>query len=84
MGDDDDIFAAVHRDLAESRERKRAGRRDDYNDRQWKRRARECVRDQRCVGCLGVGRKTRATIADHINPDEHHVCRAATVMCAMS
>jgi hypothetical protein len=68
----DDLFADIHRELAQGRERKRAARKRerDYDYAAWhKRRAQFIADNPDCLCCASVGvRGVPATIADHVEP----------------
>ena len=98
MNDDDyatDVFAAVHRDLVESRERKRAekvaarGERTLYSTYEWQaRREDQLARFPHCLGCAACGRgQVIATICDHVlprssRPDEPFMSAECQSICA--
>lgn len=72
---DEAVLEQVSADMREARARKleqRASKRaavDKYLDQRWQARARAFLAAHpHCLGCLTIGRTTRATIADHITP----------------
>jgi 5-methylcytosine-specific restriction enzyme A len=77
--DDDDWRSMLHRDLEESRERKRAekiaarGERAMYVDYEWQaQRDEQLERFPHCLGCEACGRgQVKAEIADHLVPRTH-------------
>jgi 5-methylcytosine-specific restriction endonuclease McrA len=72
--DDDDVFAMVHRDMAEGRARKQAHQdpRKKYTDRRWMARSKAFLEEHpHCICCATVGLIVPSTIADHVTPTSH-------------